>query len=174
MENEGFLVSSKVVDEEKPSGCNEVRESEKSYVNPWARSIADWYNIDHPSDQGRITATDGPPLQPKILRNVKALKKLLGTSCIIEKQFYQELAYLEVKYNNLRSPLYEQRAIIINGGEISADLLDSGDTTHSEADGTKGIPYFWRTCMMNSPYLTEILEPYDLPVLASLMDIRAR
>ncbi|KAF8854248.1 nucleosome assembly protein [Acephala macrosclerotiorum] len=89
-----------------------------------------------------------------------------------EEEVYQlELLKLEKKYLAGYKPLYEERATVISGADLSCDL-------HAIVEGFNGppaaIPEFWLTAMQNHPSLRDLIQDWDCEVLSYLTDIRVQ
>lgn len=111
----------------------------------------------------------------------------------LEAEFQEEVLQLEKKYFAKFTPLYEQRAAIVNGKEEpSEDQVKAGEDEDEEGEDkaekeakdekdekddetaalVKGIPEFWLSAMKNQISLAEMITDRDEAALRYLTDIR--
>ena len=128
-------------------------------------------------------------LPAPVRRRVTGLKGIQKEHSKLEAEFQEEVLQLEKKYFAKYTPLYEQRAKIVNGQtEPSEDEVTRGkDEDEDEQDAEKadekeeeptstepmnGIPEFWLTAMKNQLSLAELITDRDEEALRSLIDVR--
>lgn len=138
-------------------------------------------------------------LLPKFIkRRVDALKKLQLEHIKIQHQYNKRLQELELEFEKLHKPLYEKRALIVNGDyepsdeecQLPANLAqnefngDQENTAEADKekftdadenqlkDKVKGLPGFWLGCLGSTFNISDSIEDYDRPVLKHLTDIR--
>jgi nucleosome assembly protein 1-like 1 len=138
-------------------------------------------------------------LPASVKRRVKALKKLQLTNTNIEAQFYEEVHELEVKYQAMFKPQWDQRSKVVSGEhepndeecdfpsdeeeeddeeKLSEDLkqkakLEEKKKAQGDAgENVKGIPDFWFTILKNVDLLSEMIQEHDEPVLKHLTDVK--
>jgi nucleosome assembly protein 1-like 1 len=139
------------------------------------------------------------PAIPKFMkRRVDALKKIQLEHIKLQHQYNKRLQELELEFEKLHKPLYEKRALIVNGQyeptdeecQLPANLAHdefNGDQENSssfeEAEFTeqeeaqlktqvKGLPCFWLGCLSSTYNFSESIEDHDRPVLKYLNDIK--
>jgi nucleosome assembly protein 1-like 1 len=101
---------------------------------------------------------------------------------------------LNLKYEQLKAPLYDERAKIIKGEEYPASYISKFDQKHEslksslgkEADEedcqpkkvntddlveSKGVPGFWLKVLKNHNLLRDYVKKHDEPILKELMNI---
>ncbi|KAI1765562.1 nucleosome assembly protein [Hypoxylon sp. FL1150] len=144
--------------------------------------------------QGRLGSLVGrssgyiESLPANVRRRVAGLKGIQKDHSKLEAEFQEEVLQLEKKYFAKFTPLYEQRASIINGKEEPTDAqVEAGeednedDETKAEksdkadaetAEAVKGIPEFWLSAMKNQISLAEMITDRDEAALRYLTDIR--
>jgi len=136
-------------------------------------------------------------LPASVKRRLKSLKKLQFDAMKIEAKFYEEIHELEMKYQKLYDPLFEQRGKITKGDyepkdeecewpsdsededdeELAEDLKDKAklnngsEAKKDEKDDVKGIPEFWLTIFKNVDMVAEMIQEHDEPVLQALQDV---
>ena len=132
-------------------------------------------------------------LPTPVRRRVAGLKGVQKEHSKLEAQFQEEVLELEKKYFAKFTPLYEKRAMIVNGAtepsdaEIKAGEQDNqgdeetvdGESSNPEstekdesAASLKGIPEFWLSAMKNQVSLAELITQDDEQALKHLTDIR--
>lgn len=132
-------------------------------------------------------------LPPAVRRRITGLKGIQKDHGKLEAAFQEEVLQLEKKYFAKFTPLYQQRAEIVNGTveptkeQIAAGKAEEGDEKSEEAEvkteiktedkdedeaETKGIPEFWLSAMKNQVSLAEMINDRDGEVLKHLSDIR--
>lgn len=128
--------------------------------------------------QGQLDQIEIMSYLPVGIKNrVKALKKIQFDMTKIEAENFKEIHSLECKFHELHVPDYEKRAAIIKGDYEPSDeesLFHSdgeGDAAGGDED-VKGIPNFWLTIFANVRILRDMVQPYDVPILKHLMDIK--
>jgi nucleosome assembly protein 1-like 1 len=114
----------------------------------------------------------------------------------LEAEFQEEVLQLEKKYFTKFTPLYEERAKIVNGAtEPTEDQIKAGEESDEEdededeaegktaeksaeaetteaAENVAGIPEFWLSAMKNQISLAEMITDRDEAALKHLVDIR--
>jgi nucleosome assembly protein 1-like 1 len=127
-------------------------------------------------------------LPASVRRRVAGLKGIQKEHSKLEAEFQEEVLQLEKKYFAKFTPLYENRAKIVNGGsEPSEEQIKVGETkdeddeddeepqeelNKDEGADVKGIPEFWLSAMKNQISLAEMITDRDEAALKSLTDIR--
>ncbi|KAK1760726.1 putative nucleosome assembly protein [Echria macrotheca] len=128
-------------------------------------------------------------LPADVKRRVAGLKGIQKEHSKLEAEFQEEVLQLEKKYFAKFTPLYEQRAEIVNGKkEPSDEHVKAGeeeqDAVKSEGEeaaapkeeapqtAVKGIPEFWLSSMKNQVSLAEMITDRDEEALKKLTDIR--
>ncbi|XXH00266.1 Myosin type-2 heavy chain 1 [Hypoxylon texense] len=146
--------------------------------------------------QGRLGSLVGrssgyiESLPASVRRRVAGLKGIQKDHSKLEAEFQEEVLQLEKKYFAKFTPLYEQRASIINGKEEpTEDQVKAGEEDNEEDDEeakaeksdkpatetpelVKGIPEFWLSAMKNQISLAEMITDRDEAALRYLTDIR--
>ncbi|KAL1842497.1 hypothetical protein VTJ49DRAFT_5103 [Mycothermus thermophilus] len=149
--------------------------------------------------QGRLGALVGrssgyiESLPTEVKRRVAGLKGIQKEHAKLEAELQEEILQLEKKYFAKFTPLYEQRAAIVNGkAEPTEDQVKAGEEGEEEAEGVavkkeepeatgvadapstkvSGIPEFWLSAMKNQISLAEMITDRDEGALKSLVDIR--
>ncbi|KAI8472227.1 MAG: hypothetical protein J3K34DRAFT_392488, partial [Monoraphidium minutum] len=97
---------------------------------------------------------------------VEALRALQSQHDDLEDEYEKELAALEAKYEALYAPLYDERAKVVSGAKPVA-LPEGADAS----EATKGIPNFWRTCLLRCDVTRDAMNEKDVDVLGYLTDI---
>lgn len=128
-------------------------------------------------------------LPGSVRRRVAGLKGVQKEHSKLEAEFQEEVLQLEKKYFAKFTPLYEQRAKIVNGStEPTEDQVKVGeqqdeDDEDDEEEGEKelnkdegkdikGIPEFWLSAMKNQISLAEMITDRDEAALKHLTDVR--
>jgi nucleosome assembly protein 1-like 1 len=128
-------------------------------------------------------------LPASVRRRVAGLKGIQKDHSKLEAEFQEEVLQLEKKYFAKFTPLYENRAKIVNGAsEPSEEQIKIGETkdeddeddeesaqeelNKDEGADVKGIPEFWLSAMKNQISLAEMITDRDEVALKSLTDIR--
>jgi nucleosome assembly protein 1-like 1 len=131
-------------------------------------------------------------LPAEVRRRVAGLKGVQKEHSKLEAEFQEEVLELEKKYFKKFTPLYQQRAKIVNGLlEPTEEEVKAGETEDEEDDEdemkiekkeeeapestsgpAKGIPEFWLSSMKNQVSLMEMITDSDEAVLRHLSDIR--
>ncbi|KAI1391154.1 nucleosome assembly protein [Hypoxylon trugodes] len=145
--------------------------------------------------QGRLGSLVGrssgyiESLPAVVRRRVAGLKGIQKDHSKLEAEFQEEVLQLEKKYFAKFTPLYQQRAAIVNGSEEpSEEQVKAGEEENEEEDETKaekddkpasdnaelvkGIPEFWLSAMKNQISLAEMITDRDEAALRYLTDIR--
>jgi nucleosome assembly protein 1-like 1 len=127
-------------------------------------------------------------LPPVVRKRVSGLKGIQKEHAKLETQFLEEVLELEKKYFKKFTPLYEQRAKIINGKaepteeEVKAGQAEEDEDPEAPAEppaeptdaneNVNGIPEFWLSAMKNQISLAELITDRDEEALKHLTDIR--
>lgn len=128
-------------------------------------------------------------LPVSVRRRVAGLKGIQKEHAKLEAEFQEEVLQLEKKYFAKFTPLYQNRAKIVNGeSEPSEDQVKVGETKDDEDEDenpvpeeeinkdegkdVKGIPEFWLSAMKNQISLAEMITDRDEAALKSLTDVR--
>ncbi|AEO56382.1 nucleosome assembly protein-like protein [Thermothelomyces thermophilus ATCC 42464] len=144
--------------------------------------------------QGRLGSLVGrssgyiESLPAEVKRRVAGLKGIQKEHSKLEAEFQEEVLQLEKKYFAKFTPLYEQRAAIVNGKtEPTEEQVKAGEENAEEEEGAavkeekpaenaaekvSGIPEFWLSAMKNQISLAEMITDRDEGALKSLVDIR--
>lgn len=145
--------------------------------------------------QGRLGSLVGrssgyiESLPTDVKRRVAGLKGIQKEHSKLEAEFQEEVLQLEKKYFAKFTPLYQQRAAIVNGqtepteDQVQAGEEDEEDDEETEAapkeekatesaEKVSGIPEFWLSAMKNQISLAEMITDRDEEALKSLTDIR--
>ena len=110
---------------------------------------------------------------PSLIRKVDALKKLHEKITDINVDYKRERIALEVKYRELKKPVYANQSQIISG-EVDVPAEEGPEATSEDADDDekmKGIPGYWAQALLNHPSIQEIVTEEDLPALDALTDL---
>ena len=136
---------------------------------------------------GYIESLPGP-----VRKRVAGLKGIQKEHAKLEAQFQEEVLELEKKYFAKFTPLYQQRAKIVNGRAEPTDAeVEAGEADEEEDEEAKaareeaaaeadskmtedvvGIPEFWLSAMKNQVQLAELITDRDEGALKALTDIR--
>ena len=128
-------------------------------------------------------------LPVSVRRRVAGLKGIQKDHAKLEAEFQEEVLQLEKKYFAKFTPLYQNRAKIVNGeSEPSEEQIKVGETKDDEDEDenpvpeeevnkdegkdVKGIPEFWLSAMKNQISLAEMITDRDEAALKSLSDVR--
>ncbi|KAK4164862.1 nucleosome assembly protein 1 [Cladorrhinum sp. PSN259] len=144
--------------------------------------------------QGRLGALVGKSsgyiesLPEEVKRRVAGLKGIQREHSKLEAEFQDAVLQLEKQFFAKFTPLYEQRAAIVNGktepteeqvklGEEDEDEEEEEEEASKEkgppsAEKVNGIPEFWLSAMKNQISLAEMITDRDEGALKSLIDIR--
>nr|XP_021207483.1 nucleosome assembly protein isoform X2 [Bombyx mori] len=152
----------------------------------------------------RLHAEAMASLPPNVRRRIRALRTLQKEFVDIEAKFYSEVHALECKYEKLYKPLYEKRALIVNGTyepnddeclnpwrddteeeELARAVQNAAITEGEEKKddkaieppmdpNVKGIPDFWYNIFRNVSMLSEMMQEHDEPILKCLQDIKVQ
>eukprot|EP00824_Muranothrix_gubernata_P026411 TRINITY_DN925_c0_g1_i2.p1 TRINITY_DN925_c0_g1~~TRINITY_DN925_c0_g1_i2.p1 ORF type:complete len:454 (-),score=143.83 TRINITY_DN925_c0_g1_i2:47-1387(-) len=110
-------------------------------------------------------------LPPEVQARITALKKIQEGRNKVHDQYLKELRELEMKYEALSQPFYDQRAEIVNG-KREPTTEELGDEQLPPAVSVKGVPEFWLSTMKNLDLLADTITEKDEEVLKLLTDIR--
>jgi nucleosome assembly protein 1-like 1 len=94
-------------------------------------------------------------LPKKVLIRLEALKKLQENQADLETEFEKERKLLELKYEKLYQPLYQERAQIVAGTKEVEGI--SSLTPEEAQENVKGIPGFWVRALMNHSIVEQII-----------------
>lgn len=129
------------------------------------------------SDSGseEMDAFKGLPVE--VSRRVYALEHLQDKRRDLETEFRKELAILEKKYEDLYSPIYDDRKKIVNGErEVTEEEYKDREPSHiieeNEAASVSGIPNFWLDVLVRSQ-LESLVFDNDHDALKHLTNIKS-
>ncbi|GAV90833.1 NAP domain-containing protein/NAD_binding_2 domain-containing protein [Cephalotus follicularis] len=113
-------------------------------------------------------------LSPTVRKRVEVLREIQSQYDLLEREFFEERATLEAKYQKLYEPLYSKRYEIVNGiveveGITNEAAVDQGGDTYTEE---KGVPDFWLNAMKTNEILAEEIPERDEGALKFLKDIK--
>eukprot|EP00244_Chara_vulgaris_P007151 TRINITY_DN267_c0_g1_i1.p1 TRINITY_DN267_c0_g1~~TRINITY_DN267_c0_g1_i1.p1 ORF type:complete len:369 (+),score=102.86 TRINITY_DN267_c0_g1_i1:335-1441(+) len=120
----------------------------------------------------------------RVRKRVEALRTLQSKHDELEAEFEKELTALEVKYEKLYEPLYQQRASVVVGDVEPEDQVDAPPPASAPpAEGAaaavaedvvdaKGVPNFWLTAMKNFDMIGEMITARDEPALKYVRDVK--
>lgn len=127
-------------------------------------------------------------LPVSVRRRVAGLKAIQKEHSKLEAEFQEEVLQLEKKYFAKFTPLYQNRAKIVNGAsEPTPEQVEIGEKKDEDDDeeptpeeeinkdegaDVKGIPEFWLSAMKNQISLAEMITDRDEAALKHLVDIR--
>jgi len=111
-----------------------------------------------------------------VKRRVRALENLQQQYGALERQYREELAELERKYDALYAPLYRQRSSVVRGEHEPTDAECAGFVGEPEgapSSDVRGIPLFWYYALSNSDTFVQLtgLNERDREALSYLTDI---
>ena len=110
-------------------------------------------------------------LPKMVLLRLEALRKLQEAQAEVEEKFEKQRKLLELKYEKLYQPFYQQRADIVSGvKEVDAVVAASAE---EEEEEVKGVPGFWLRAFMNHSALADLIQERDLPAFEFLKDVRS-
>ncbi|XP_039066351.1 nucleosome assembly protein 1;3-like [Hibiscus syriacus] len=114
---------------------------------------------------------------PNVRKRVEVLKEIQVQHDELEAKFFEEMAALEAKYQELYKPFYAKRYGIVNGVGEADRTTNDVDMDQKEDNAImyyveKGVPYFWLIAMKNSEELSEKITEHDAGVLKYLEDIK--
>ncbi|CAI5723779.1 unnamed protein product [Peronospora destructor] len=116
-------------------------------------------------------------LPKNVLLRLDALRKLYEAQGEVEEEFEKERKLLELKYERLYQPFYQQRAAIVSGTKeveaVTAATAEPQETDVEDEENVKGIPGFWLRAFMNHSALTDLIQERDLPAFEFLTDVRS-
>lgn len=147
---------------------------EKSdFVNAYAEAMvneADNGLTNEPDEEADPERLEFPP---PIMHRIERLKKLNVEREEQRKQYLKERAELEVKYQALAKPLYEERKRVVLG-EKDEEIAKEHDGEGAEDGDTEavGIPQFWCSAIARMGPVAELLSEQDLTCLEHLQDIQ--
>ena len=112
-------------------------------------------------------------IPPAIMHRVERLKKLNDEREAQRKQYLKERAELELKYQALVKPLYEERKSVILG-EKDEEIAKEHEGEGADDRDTEevGIPQFWLSAIGHMGPVAELLSEQDLECLEHLQDIQ--
>ncbi|KAI9797531.1 MAG: hypothetical protein M1833_005442 [Piccolia ochrophora] len=149
--------------------------------------------------QGKLSSLIGrssgyiESLPAPVRRRVAGLKGVQKQYAKLEAEYQEEVLQLEKKYFAKYTPLYEQRAKIVNGlaepTEADVEAGEAGEEDDPDKDETEkteaateekpeetsnvsGIPEFWLSAMKNQVSLAEMITDRDEAALKHIVDIR--
>jgi len=128
-------------------------------------------------------------LPQTVQRRVRALKKLQNQHDKLEEELRKEQEALDAKYEALRTPLYNRRSDIVNGGveptddelaEIKVEEKKEGEQETktekkeetAEEKNLKGIPEFWLQVLKHQDDFAEMISEADEGVLKHLIEVK--
>ncbi|GMF45967.1 unnamed protein product [Phytophthora fragariaefolia] len=116
-------------------------------------------------------------LPRNVLLRLDALRKLQEAQAEVEEEFEKERKALELKYEKLYQPFYQQRAEIVSGAkEVDAVTAAAAEPQQADADASedvKGVPGFWLRAFMNHSVLADLIQERDLPAFEFLTDVHS-
>lgn len=115
-------------------------------------------------------------LPKNVLLRLDALRKLQEAQAEVEEEFEKERKALELKYEKLYKPFYQQRAEIVSGAkEVEAVTAAAAEPQEgdAEAEDVKGVPGFWLRAFMNHSVLADLIQERDLPAFEFLTDVHS-
>jgi len=139
------------------------------------------------SKLGSIVGTSSGYLETlpiSVQKRVTALKNLHDRTEKLEEEFRKEEAALIQKYNQLKAPLYDRRAEIVDGkAEPTAEELIVKKKEEEKAPKTdapkpeegidiKGIPDFWLNALKHHDDFMDMISEEDEGALKHLYDIQ--
>ena len=144
--------------------------------------------VEEEDEEAPITA--GLPRYVK--RRVQKLKEIHDEREDLMKNYLEERALLEQKYERLSRPLFDKRKTVIEGGMdaqidagASASNKDNDDDGENNGNGVGvdnnnndneereiGIPRFWACAIHQMPVTEGLVSETDIECLGSLKDIR--
>lgn len=130
----------------------------------------------HDHEHGDCGCEEGLPLE--VHQRVNALRRLQAEAAQLDSEFHKAVLALDLKYNELKQPLFNKRKEIVAGTyqptDEEATPLPDQELPKGEAGEAPvtGIPSFWLTALSSHPYVDQLIEPHDRPVLESLVDIK--
>jgi len=104
---------------------------------------------------------------PTVRQAVTRLLDLQAQKQRDNEAYQAELRALEEKYLSKAKPLYEQRAAILSGQDLSCDLTMKGFSGPPAA-----IPEFWLRVMQNHPSVDSLIQEWDEEALVYLVDVQ--
>lgn len=129
---------------------------------------------------GELQLQDGLDNLPRCVHlRVDALRSLQEKHAELEEQFEKERRLLELKYEKLYAPIYQERSAIVSGAKEVEEVTNptQGDerphADKKDEEFVKGIPGFWVRALMNNPTTEELVQERDLEALQFLVDIRS-
>ncbi|OWZ18219.1 Nucleosome assembly protein 1 [Phytophthora megakarya] len=116
-------------------------------------------------------------LPKNVLLRLDALRKLQEAQAEVEEEFEKERKALELKYEKLYQPFYQQRAEIVSGAkEVDAVTAAAAEPQEASAEAdadVKGVPGFWLRAFMNHSVLADLIQERDLPAFEFLTDVHS-
>lgn len=107
------------------------------------------------------------------MRKIDALKKLHEKCTEVDAEYKKERIALEIKYRELKKPIYHNQGQIISG-EVDVPTEEDPDPSSEDAEDEKmkGIPGFWAQALLNHPSIQDIVSMDDMPAMEALTDIQ--
>jgi nucleosome assembly protein 1-like 1 len=144
-------------------------EEEVQDDGPLAREIDDLGVDDEDDEEDPLAHLPG-----YVLARVEKLKELNEQREEAIAAYLEDRAALELKYQALYKPLYEERSAIVCG-EQDEEIAREGDSVPNANDldspSVKGIPQFWAAAMTNYDTVGEVIAEEDVDCLESLQNI---
>lgn len=121
-------------------------------------------------DEDDEPITAGLPTYMKL--RVDKLKEIHEEREKIMKEYLEERAKLEAKYEKLSQPFFEKRKEVIEGRMDDEIAASAKDETDAAEEKDSGIPQFWACAIHQMPVTQGLVEESDLECLAGIKDIR--
>jgi nucleosome assembly protein 1-like 1 len=137
---------------------------------PLAREIDDLGVDDEDDDEEDPLAH----LPGYVLARVEKLKELNEQREEAIAAYLEDRAALELKYQALYKPLYEERSAIVCGEQDEEIAREGGSVPNAndlDSPSVKGIPQFWAAAMTNYDTVGEVIAEEDVDCLESLQNI---
>ena len=110
---------------------------------------------------------------PSLMRKIVALKQLHEKCKEIDVEYKRERIALEMKYRELKKPVYANQGQIISGEvDVPAETEGPDATSEEVDDDMKGIPGYWAQALLSHPSIREIVTEEDVPALEALSDVQ--
>ncbi len=87
----------------------------------------------------------------------------------LEKEYKKELKTLDLKYQKLFKPIFQERSEIVVGSKE----VDGNSSFGESEERDKGIPDFWLIALSNHSILEQMITEKDVEALKYLKDIVA-
>jgi len=119
---------------------------------------------------------DMTPLPAVIIARIEALRMNQDKRNQIEEKYREERRALDMKYRQLYSPLYSERADIVTGrvkaeGEDKAEEADEQNGV-TEGKDMVGVPQFWLNAFSAHPMIEDMITDNDREALDYLVDLK--